>query len=82
MKYYYLSEAGDVLAEADTIEQCREQGRAEAQRLTGAWHPSQGYIITDGDGVSAIKARSCPSQGESRPCEGVRVYEGVSVSVR
>jgi len=47
MKYYYLNEAGDVLAEADTIENCRELGRAEAQRLTGAWHPSQGYIVTD-----------------------------------
>ena len=80
MKYYYLTEAGDVLAEADTIEKCRELGRAEAQRLTGAWHPSQGYIITDSyaeqKGIApAINARA--ERAKTRPpCIESHTHEG------
>ena len=77
-----------MLAEADTIEQCREQGRAEAQRLTGAWHPSQGYIITDSpspclgweefaEDSKKTGVASCPSHLESRPCEGGQKVLGV-----
>ena len=47
MTYYYLSEKGEVLAQAGTIEECRELGQAEAQRLTGGWLASQGFIVTD-----------------------------------